>query len=231
MEIKFNENMVNPDLESPIEKLFASKIEPLLLHDIELQHQVNIKTLCGTFRLDFMIVINQSQVIAIECDGENYHDSWRDQWRDTLILATKKINQIYRIRGTDIYKHRYDYLYSLFRFHPEIFTAESASIIEHGANMRLPDLALLPEVPHCESIDYSKVYYSSDEDEYDRVVSESYDSYQLVVRHGVNKYGIEPFGKELYQYAKENSHLPLDEIIEKYDRLMDENHESEIIPF
>jgi very-short-patch-repair endonuclease len=103
-----------PPYDSPIEDLFAMRLADLLRRDASLERQVEVATHCGTYRIDFVCRCG-GRVIGLECDGREFHDPERDEWRDALIMGTGKVNGIYRFAGSDIH-HRLDralYLLSL----------------------------------------------------------------------------------------------------------------------
>ena len=83
----------DPPYESPIEELFAWAAEKCFHPEVAFEKQVEIPTVCGTFHLDFLAT--RRQRIAFECDGREFHDCERDEWRDALILGTQKVDRIY----------------------------------------------------------------------------------------------------------------------------------------
>jgi hypothetical protein len=123
------ENSVSPKpyyvpgkYESPIEDIFAWHITKYLKADVKFYPQFPINTICGKFRLDFVIGYDD-KLIGFECDGLNFHDPYRDLWRDSMILGTKRIDSIFRLRGSDIYRYPNDLLYTIARFYSSIFSS------------------------------------------------------------------------------------------------------------
>jgi hypothetical protein len=111
----------SPPYDSPIEDLFAYNIVKYLNAASNLLTQYEVVTICGIYRLDFVIEHNE-EIIAFECDGKEYHDWQRDEWRDAMILGSKKVNLIYRLRGSDLYKHIEDCLHLISQEHPYLFS-------------------------------------------------------------------------------------------------------------
>jgi hypothetical protein len=69
----------NPPYDSPIEDRFAENLVKYLRDDVDLSTQVECKTICGDFHLDFLITSGNGAKVAIECDGKEFHDSYRDE--------------------------------------------------------------------------------------------------------------------------------------------------------
>lgn len=109
------------DCESPIERLFAWNIAKYLHEDVTTEQQVEVQTICGTYRLDFLIQRGR-KVVAVECDGKEFHRIERDEWRDALILETKKVHAIYRLRGSDLTYHTEDLLYLMSKRDRDLFS-------------------------------------------------------------------------------------------------------------
>jgi len=108
-------------LESPLEELFAFNLEKYLDSSINLQNQIEVETICGNFRIDF-VAYSKIKRIAFECDGADYHNVARDEWRDAMILGAKAVDVIYRLRGSDLTYHIEDCLYLISKWEPEIFS-------------------------------------------------------------------------------------------------------------
>lgn len=109
-----------PPYDSPLEETFAWNIVKYLDETVKLQKQVTVDTLCGRFRLDF-IVQRAGRCIGLECDGEDYHSIQKDEWRDALILDTGIVQAIYRFRGKDLFTNIEDCLFLLSVLEPQIF--------------------------------------------------------------------------------------------------------------
>jgi hypothetical protein len=73
------------ELESPIEELFIEGLERYLSPHPKVIPQYELVTPNGRFRLDFLLIMC-NQRIGVECDGHDFHDEWKDEWRDAIIL-------------------------------------------------------------------------------------------------------------------------------------------------
>lgn len=217
-------------LESPIEVSFYNQISRFLEPDIKVDAQVEIETERGNFRVDFLIKAPDGNILVIECDGEGFHNYVRDEWRDTFILSTKKVNIIYRISGHDIYTNRYDHLYLLYKFHPSLFSNQGIIEICNNSKQSLINESYLPQTPRSESVTDIDEYTSNTSmpDEYldsfddsEHMASKYYNLRtrgSIIARVGVSKYKLEPFGIKYYKYAKSFPHLSLDELIQQYEK-------------
>ena len=110
-----------PPYGSPIEEWFASDAMKHMAPGVEIFPQYEIATYSGNFRLDFLIVFDEMRV-GIECDGQQFHEENRDCLRDSLILGTKQVDAIVRLRGTDIFHHANDCVYALSQLYPNMFS-------------------------------------------------------------------------------------------------------------
>lgn len=110
----------SPPYNSPIEDAFAYHFSKYANEEVRLDRQVSVQTICGLFVLDFVAQAPSIGCVAIECDGKDFHNESRDEWRNAMILGTNSVNAIYRIRGSDITYHINDILYALSRLEPGI---------------------------------------------------------------------------------------------------------------
>ena len=95
-----------PPYDSPIEDAFAYQLAKYLATGAAVERQVEVTTQCGTYRIDF-VCTSEGRAVGFECDGHDYHDEARDEWRDALIMGTGRVNAIYRITGRNIF-HQVD---------------------------------------------------------------------------------------------------------------------------
>ena len=107
-------------LESPIESLFIDAFEKYISSRVEIYPQHEVYTPWGMFRLDFLIQLGEKK-IAIECDGKDFHDAYRDEWRDALILGSKQVDSIYRFRGKDLFWNVNDCVDLIFYYDKDLF--------------------------------------------------------------------------------------------------------------
>lgn len=160
---------LNPDLlfappypkgvvESPIEELFLHHAAKYFAEGRPIQTQVWVRTLCGRFRLDFLVDTGTKRV-AFECDGEAFHkDLWRDELRDSLILGTGEIDAIYRLPGKVLTFRPEDCFYLVSRWDPELFSPRGLANLQQLASLGARQLELEPHQ------DYAAVSYREDHD-------------------------------------------------------------------
>lgn len=110
-----------PPYDSPIENRFASYFVKYAADDIEMLPQYAVSTICGRFVLDFLLVAPGNVRVGIECDGREFHNASRDEWRDAMILGDNHVDVIYRMRGSDITYFIEDLLYLLQKLEPCLF--------------------------------------------------------------------------------------------------------------
>jgi len=112
----------DPPFESPLEEKFSWAIIKYLDPSVRFKKQITVLTFVGTFRIDF-VTCQQDVRIGFECDGEDFHDPFRDECRDALILGGNQVDAIYRIKGKDIEHHVEDCLYLMSRWDPQLFSS------------------------------------------------------------------------------------------------------------
>lgn len=112
----------DPPYDSPIEDLFAYHFVKYASESAALTPQVEVETLCGRFFLDFVLSGSDGSRIAVECDGKEFHDFSRDEWRDAMILGERHVDAIYRLRGADIVHNIVCALYVMSRLDPSLFS-------------------------------------------------------------------------------------------------------------
>jgi len=111
----------DPPYDSPIEEKFASYAAKYFDESIDLETQIEFNTICGLFRVDFVATTPDGFVTVFEADGKEYHDEHRDEWRDAMIMGTGKVDEIYRIRGSDLIYKLDDLFYVLSVLSPQLF--------------------------------------------------------------------------------------------------------------
>lgn len=110
-----------PPYDSPIEETFAWNAIKYVRPDTSLHKQYDISTKRGGFRLDFVLERNGRRV-AFECDGKEFHDAYRDEWRDAITLGEGHVEVVYRLRGHDIHFHISEILYVVAHWESDLFT-------------------------------------------------------------------------------------------------------------
>jgi len=119
--------------ESPLERLFHDQLLKRLPRGVSIQPQVEVRTNCGPFRLDFLVEARGRRV-GLECDGKEYHDEWRDEWRDAMIIGGGHADETIRFRGCDLTYHLDDCFYLLSKIQPLLFSDRQAQVIERLAS-------------------------------------------------------------------------------------------------
>ncbi|KGG83748.1 hypothetical protein [Comamonas thiooxydans] len=114
-----------PPYDSPIEDLFAKHFLRYAAAEISFEPQHPVHTLCGTFVIDFLIVDADGRRVGIECDGKEFHDLSRDEWRDGMILGGGHLDAMYRFRGQDIHYAWEDVMYFLCCMEPSVFASRA----------------------------------------------------------------------------------------------------------
>ena len=122
--------------ESIIERDVLHCLDKWVADEVKVVPQWEIETIGGKFRADFLVA-NKSRFIIIECDGKDYHDRDRDEWRDAMILGTGKIDAVYRLRGRDIWYHRDELFFILANWEPAIFRLGLAQKLSRVASEKL----------------------------------------------------------------------------------------------
>jgi len=106
--------------ESPLEAIFDWEFAKYIAKGVTISPQGECVTMLGTFRLDF--VITGKLKVGVELDGEEFHDEFRDECRDSIILGEKHVDVIYRFKGKDVYHNTADMLYLMSQCDPWLFS-------------------------------------------------------------------------------------------------------------
>lgn len=193
-------------LESPLEEQFAQSLEKYLSPSSEIYPQYEVQTILGKFRLDFMVAIN-GQKIGFECDGKEFHDPFRDEWRDALILNSKEVDTIYRFRGKDIFSFLDDCIYIIYMHDPMIFNDRYKY---HYTNLVSPDTLSYFVSDYANFRNHEDTFIQIDiRNDDDNVIGQM----QLkTIRRGQDTDG---HWKQLINFTQSNPGLSLEELIKK----------------
>ena len=192
-----------PPYESPLEDIFAYNAAKYFNSSVFLRKQVEFKTICGTFRMDFLAATNTVS-IGIECDGKKYHNKSRDEWRDAMILGELNLSAIFRLRGNDLFYRMDDCLFLLSKWYPVLFSKRGlinlkalASNDVKGFDFKTEDTSVI--------IPYTEMSNSNDP------------IYLTIERHAfTSDRGKKSFLKQIYEFAKSQGGDNLDSLIAKY---------------
>lgn len=107
--------------ESPIEEIFAWNCAKYLVSRIVFDNQLEVNTKHGRFRIDFLLSDGNERV-AVECDGHDFHDTFRDELRDAILLGEGNFETIYHFRGCDLTYYTEDCLWLMSILDPNLFS-------------------------------------------------------------------------------------------------------------
>jgi hypothetical protein len=127
-----------PPYDSPIEDIFAWHCCKHLRPSVNLEKQVELATQHGSFRADF-ILAGMGRRIEIECDGRDFHDAFRDEFRDAIVLGEGHVDTIYRFRGCDITYYPDDCVWLISSLHPNFFTKRGHLHLERLRTLQIPE--------------------------------------------------------------------------------------------
>lgn len=193
----------NPPYDSPIEDIFAYNYIKYANEESSLDSQVSVQTLCGRFILDFVLTTTDGSRIAVECDGQEFHEFSRDEWRDAMILGERHVDAIYRIRGADLVHNIASVLYAMSVLDPLLFSNRGITNLS-----ALVPLALRKaQIEH----DISTIkFHQNDNDELVKL--------RMYVRRIRTPQGKRDFWQTAYQHALSVGGGSLNEVMQSYRR-------------
>jgi hypothetical protein len=191
----------SPPYNSPIEDFFALCYVKYAAPDIDFIPQFKVNTLCGTFIVDFALIDQSGYRIGVECDGKDFHEESRDEWRDAMILGENHIDAIYRVRGSDIQHHIEDVLFLLAELEPNLFDARAILNLSVLASLEVKEL------PWAHCIDQYRFHYCNDSD---------IGFFKLEARRRVVPATQRRFWQTAYRYALSMGGGKLDDVISSY---------------
>lgn len=186
--------------ESPIERLFREGISPRLNESVRLTEQVKCETPWGLFIPDFVIEVGSDR-IAVECDGEEFHDESRDEWRDWLLLSEKSVDEVFRFPGAALHWRLEDCLFAIFHHHPGAFSLRGRNFVERMATEEAKQ-----QIPERDDRPGSRILvdYRSPRGSYIRF------DHRHLRRHP------RPYEDALIRYSNEHRGLRLDDVMAKW---------------
>jgi len=117
-----------PPYESPIEATFASCCFKHLRPDVHIEAQAETSTKHGCFRIDFVLSLGDKR-IAVECDGRDFHEPFRDEFRDAILLGEGHLETIYHFRGCDLVYYPDDCIWLMSALEPQLFSERGRHIL------------------------------------------------------------------------------------------------------
>ena len=196
--------LYRPPYDSPIEDAFAMHYTAHAPSSITFEAQVHVSTICGLFILDFLITTQTGLRIAIECDGKEFHNESRDEWRDAMILGGNHVDAVYRLRGSDIHYSLEDLMCLLCRLEPTIFDERSVRKLKSLASEETLETPI-----DAEHDIYSVRFPHEHEMGFMRIE----------VRRKDVQMGIRKFWKTAHAFGLDNIGMSLDTLIHKYRSL------------
>lgn len=196
-------------LESQLEEIFIEKLEKYLSPLTSIVPQYEIQTIAGKYRLDFVIIKDHIK-IGFECDGKDFHDAWRDEWRDGLILNTGEIDTIYRFRGKDIFYALDDCIYIIYKYNPEILNDRYQHFCERLTTNEILEHFSLGE-PVFRKHEITTVSYDVRNDD-GKLIN------QFNLRVERRNQNVQGLWQKLVRYVIANPNLTLDQVIKQYER-------------
>jgi len=193
----------NPPYDSPIEEIFACEFVKYANKSVDLIAQYNTPTICGNFIIDFIAILENGRTIGIECDGKEFHDQGRDEWRDAMILGDTKVDSIYRFRGQDIFHKIHDCFYLMLKIDPALFSERGAINIYARASDLIKDKIIDPT----EEL-FSVFVAESDHEPFCHL--------KVARLHKLSTPYPRTFWKEAYKYAKSTGGGNLDNTIKSF---------------
>ncbi len=196
----------DPPYDSPLEDVFAWSLSKYVARDVTIFRQFEVPTACGKFRIDFVAVTPNGYRVAFECDGADFHEDSRDEWRDAMILGSGQVDSIIRLRGQDIFHRVNDVLLVASRWHPRIFSERAF----HNLTCLASNRALMYDVS---DDPFTAVISYPDESK----VASSPLHIRLFRRMRVNPSGVRrQFWQCAFRFATSNGGGNLDEVIREY---------------
>jgi hypothetical protein len=110
-----------PPYDSPLEEQLALFLPKYIEDESKFFKQYQVETPRGIFKLDFLVYSPKGK-FGFECDGKDFHDYYRDLFRDALILGSSDIISIHRITGKDIHNRLEDAIFAISKVEPDAFS-------------------------------------------------------------------------------------------------------------
>ena len=193
----------NPPYDSPIEDTFAKFAEKYMSQDMIMNTQVEILTICGKFRPDFVVIAPNGKRTAFECDGKEFHDEDRDEWRDAMILGSSNIDEIYRISGKIITHRIEDVFYALSLWSPWLFDERQKYNLGRIATEEVTKRSILPE-----DTMFSVNHLDSENNQFNQ--------FYLEKRHKNIPEGKRQYWQSAFSYAQSLGGGNLDDVMSQY---------------
>jgi len=114
--------------DTPIERTFEAAYNKHALIGYPLEAQVDFETFCGRLCVDFVVRL-PDRVIGFECDGKPFHDQFRDEIRDAVLLGGEHLDVIYHFGGAVLYYAPEFALLFVLEHEPELFHVRTEAVL------------------------------------------------------------------------------------------------------
>jgi hypothetical protein len=197
----------NLSYNNPVERDFAYLLMRHSSSEAEMSTHVAVDTICGEFRLAFVVDIGDAK-IAFECDENGFKDDRTDEWRDAAILGAGMVDSIYRVRSQDLTDYPEDCLFLISKLEPKLFS-------ERGL-IHIDRLASAEAHRHAEYIKPDRWMHMVIYDNFrDRANDPSciilYRNSRLIPEQST------PFWKALFAFAHERGGGRLDDLVDQWE--------------
>lgn len=192
-----------PPYDSPLEDEFARNLVKYVGNLDTFGAQVPVQTIVGRFVIDFVAGVD-GEVIGLECDGKQFHDKARDEWRDAMILGSGLVTTMYRLRGGDLFYHMEDSLYAVSQRDPQLFSDRGLTNLSTLAS------AEARAYDYHSGADLMMICYPGTGHGRDPLFT------AVERRSRKNPTGKRMFWESLYAFAVEHDGASLDQLIDRY---------------
>ncbi len=188
--------------ESPIEEIFARECSKYLDSGVSFDCQVEVSTKHERFHVDF-VLSHAGEIIAIECDGRDFHNPLRDELRDAILLGEGHFTTVYHFRGRDITYYPEDCLWLMSLEYPALFSERGRHQLD-----RLHELEVVPILSGREAL-----ILRNPTEPHSRV---------WVFRRNIHQKSSPnphwPYWRALYEFASQHPRVSLDHLIALWQR-------------
>jgi len=191
------EAMLADAWESPIEEIFARKCCRYLSREADFDCQVEVCTRHERFRVDF-VLSRAHETIAVECDGHDFHNPLRDEFRDAVLLGEGHFTAVYHFRGCDITFYLEDCLWLMSVKFPALFSERGRHQLDC-----LHELEIVPLLSQREAVILRKPA-----DPFRRAWV-----FRRNIQQKLSSNPYWPYWRRLYEFAGRHPGLSLDQVI------------------
>ena len=196
------EDMLAEACESPIEEIFARECCRYISDQADFDYQVEVSTRHERFRVDFVLSLAQ-ETVAVECDGRDFHNPLRDEFRDAVLLGENHFTAVYHFRGCDITFYPADCLWLMSVEYPALFCERGRHQLDY-----LHELEIVPLLSQREAI-----ILRNPAEPWRRAWV-----FRRNIRQKLSPNPYWPYWRTLYEFARRHSGFSLDRVISLWKR-------------